>query len=266
MTLKGAKYPPWTSERNAAVVAAYKSGKTHAQLIAEFHTQRKNIIAALDEAGIFHGRRDKGSDIAGRRFGKLVVLAREAKQGAAGGDWLCKCNCGVIVRRRRTDLLRGKYKSCGCGQVSLKHGRARTATYQAWADMKVRCTNPEHSLYPRYGGKGISVCKRWAQFESFYLDMGERPRGKVLGRRDVRGNYEPSNCVWTTLEEMANARTGVAKITFRGITQSLVQWARTYGLCPATVRGRIKRGWDVERALTEPPAKQSELAATAASN
>lgn len=67
--------------------------------------------------------------------------------------------------------------------------------------MKDRCTLPKHAGFKNYGGRGISICKRWYDFRDFLADMGERHEGTTLDRFDSNGNYEPSNCRWATLVE-----------------------------------------------------------------
>ena len=62
--------------------------------------------------------------------------------------------------------------------------------------MIARCTRPTSHKWPVYGGRGIKVCDEWLDFRNFYADMGERPDGTSLDRKDVEGNYEKSNCQW----------------------------------------------------------------------
>lgn len=66
-----------------------------------------------------------------------------------------------------------------------------------------RCSDMTHMSYGNYGGRGIKVCGRWLNsFENFYEDMGTRPSPKhSLDRINFNGNYEPSNCRWSTTKE-----------------------------------------------------------------
>ena len=64
--------------------------------------------------------------------------------------------------------------------------------------MRARCNTPSHIQYSDYGARGITVCDRWDNFSLFVEDMGERPDGHTLDRKDNDGNYEPSNCCWSS--------------------------------------------------------------------
>jgi hypothetical protein len=88
----------------------------------------------------------------------------------------------------------------------LVHGPWRKSpTYSSWVNMKSRCLNPNHRAFPRYGGRGITICARWLGkngFANFLADMGRRPPGKTLDRwPNNDGNYEPGNCRWATASQ-----------------------------------------------------------------
>lgn len=78
----------------------------------------------------------------------------------------------------------------------------RSRTFQSWFNLIVRCHYPSHAGYNDYGARGIRVCSKWLNsFDAFLEDMGHRPAGTTIDRIDVDGNYEPSNCQWSTKQE-----------------------------------------------------------------
>jgi hypothetical protein len=149
----------------------------------------------------------------GQRFGRLSVLRDSGQRTPSGAiKWLCRCDCGKRVRVWSVSLRKGWTKSCGClTQFPLKHGKCGTPEYRTWGAMRERCRNKEN---PNYGARGISVCERWQGehgFENFLADMGTRPAGTSIDRKNVDGNYEPDNCRWATPVEQANNRRNNAK-------------------------------------------------------
>lgn len=88
----------------------------------------------------------------------------------------------------------------------MTHGMAGTPIYQIWASMIQRCTNSKDKDYKDYGARGITVCKEWLKFEAFFSDMGHRPEGRSLDRRENDKGYSKDNCRWATAVEQANNR------------------------------------------------------------
>jgi hypothetical protein len=157
-------------------------------------------------------------ELTGRRFGRLVVI-RYHNSERGHSYWLCVCDCGVRrVVRGNTLNQPNRTKSCGClarektAIRSFKHGARRsgktTCEYDTWKSMVRRCTNPNFKRWADYGGRGITVCKRWRHsFPNFLNDIGERPPGMSLDRRDNDGNYTKRNCRWATPKmQRANQR------------------------------------------------------------
>jgi hypothetical protein len=142
-----------------------------------------------------------------------------------------------------------------------KHGLSRTRMYRIWTGMKMRCTNPAETSYPRYGGRGITVCERWMNsFENFYRDMGAKPKGRYsVDRIQNDLGYGPMNCRWATDLEQVNNRSNTKLATINGITKPVKQWCAELGTDYQTALKRIQRSIPPEIAVT---AKGHELRGT----
>lgn len=196
--------------------------------------------------------------LTGIKFGLLTVVGR--KDSKSGHVRLsCKCDCGNDSIVMASNLRSGHTKSCGCLQVKLtsesktKHGKRKFKIYSIWQNMLNRCRNKNTRSYKDYGERGISVCDRWQEFDNFYADMGDPPKGKTLDRYpNNNGNYEPTNCRWaSTIEQQNNTRKN-RLITFDGRIQTMAAWAREVGLDSMRIQKRLNDGWSTERALMTP--------------
>jgi len=155
-------------------------------------------------------------DMTGQRFGRLTVESRVGTIGKKA-TWLCRCDCGNSATILGDSLRRENTRSCGClrrdeavanGIARIAHGHcagdSMSPTYRTWRAMITRCTNQKHVHYARYGGRGVTVCERWMNFDNFLEDMGERPVGRTIDRINSNlliDGYSKANCRWATATE-----------------------------------------------------------------
>jgi len=158
-------------------------------------------------------------DLSNLVIGRLTVKELVAR-GRRGNLWRCECTCGNTEYRAFVgDLRSGRISSCGCYRDSQEfadtkviHGQRRqnkgetSGAYKSWAEMKRRCDDPERQNFPYYGGKGITYDFSWKDFSNFYADMGDRPEGLELDRKDNSKGYSKENCRWVTHKENCNNR------------------------------------------------------------
>lgn len=219
-------------------------------------------------------------DLTGRRFERLLVLARTRTQNEPGRKfkiwWLCRCDCGIEKEITGDDLRSERTLSCGCWSRDFahlharKHGQARTKhrvpEYTIWQGMRSRCGNPKNVSYRRYGGRGITVCARWREsFEAFREDVSPRPTMRhTLDRIDNDGGYWCGKCDeclaagrarnwrWATSAEQARNTSRSRLITAFGETLLMSDWTRRFGIHAFTIDLRLKKGYSPERAVSEP--------------
>lgn len=145
--------------------------------------------------------------------------------------------------------------------ASTKDGRSKTRLYHIWVYMRKRCNNPNDDAYERYGGRGIRVCDEWnMSFDSFkeWAEKSGYADDLTIERLDVNGNYQPDNCTWITRAEQAKNRRSSNMLTINGITKTAADWSRDAGFEKHVVMDRIRKGMDLEEAISRPSRQKKQ--------
>jgi hypothetical protein len=159
------------------------------------------------------------------------------------------CDCGRAVDLDLNSVRHGHTRSCGCILNEFRKGpRSHGATtggatpeYRSWKAMKNRCTQPRVSGYTNYGGRGISICKRWHSFENFLADVGKKPSpDHTLDRIHVDGNYEPKNVRWATRRDQGR-NTRMALLRQRDACVALLREVNANIAVPSLVRSKAAK-------------------------
>lgn len=199
----------------------------------------------------------------GNQYGDLTVIESAGRNQWRALQWLCSCRCGNIVTVSGAQLRSGKTKSCGCRRAAecrsrTTHGNARrgdaTKEYRTWCHMIERCHNKNSVDFSEYGGRGITVCDRWRNsFSAFLEDMGKCPAAKTsIDRKDNERGYEPGNCKWANLHEQANNKRNNRFVTINGVRKLAQQWCDEYGISNVEFYRRVRLGMTDEQAITTP--------------
>lgn len=187
-------------------------------------------------------------DISGQRFGKFTVVRFTGKR-----YWECLCDCGEVRFIKAGDLRAGTRTGCDKCRAPSKVKRTdaaeRKVLQRIWWAMRDRCENHDNHAYHNYGGRGIKVCERWLDFDTFYADVSPRPIGKTIERVDNDGLYSPDNVRWASRTEQARNTRRNHLISFQGETLTIEGWAERLDLPANRIWNRIRRGRTPQDAL-----------------
>lgn len=215
-------------------------------------------------------------DLTGQVFTRLTVLQEAGKSKHGQTRWLCQCECGTHSIILGRCLLGALTKSCGClhreflEKTFITHGMKHSLTYRSWGDMIQRTTNLRDTGAKNYIARGIRVCLRYRGFAAFLADLGERPPGKSLDRKENEGHYScgqcdeciqngwPMNCRWATKIEQSNNRRSNHRILMDGQNLTITEWAQKLLLNRDTIMRRLGLGWSEKQALYTPKGQRRQ--------
>lgn len=198
-----------------------------------------------------------GSNIDNRYKGKDLWICDEWKDDpVAFVEWANENGYQENLQLARKDKNKGYYpENCVFlekHEVTKTHGMRRTSLYNSWSLMNQRCKNENLPYFENYGGRGISVCPGWENFEVFaeWAQKNGYQIGLSIDRVNVDGNYELGNCKWSTeSEQQRNKRTN-RFIMINGESKTVAEWAEISGLPYKTLQRRIYTGCKEENLLS----------------
>ncbi|MBQ9487132.1 MAG: Rha family transcriptional regulator, partial [Selenomonadaceae bacterium] len=209
----------------------------------EIVTLGKNLCnGRVKSCGCVRASEKNLQNLEGMQFGDLKVLER-AEIGYT--LWKCRCICGAECIVASHDLISGKKKSCGCRR-GQNHKMSGTPIYNLWQHIKLRCFNPEYAGYENYGGRGITICDEWLNFQAFYDYISKLEHcgeeGYTIDRIDVNGNYEPGNVRFAIKRTQSRNKRNNIYADYFGKRTLVVDIAELTGIKYNTLVQRLKKG------------------------
>ena len=128
--------------------------------------------------------------------------------------------------------------------------------YSIWRHMKDRCYNEKNPWYYLYGGKGITVCDEWLNDWHVFRDWSWKngyADDLSIDRIDNNKGYYPENCRFADAITQSNNTSRNVYIEYNGKKQSVRQWEHELGFPRDLLGRRLRKGWDVKRAIETPP-------------
>lgn len=132
--------------------------------------------------------------------------------------------------------------------------RVSCSLYNIWHSMRLRCFTPGYRDYKYYGGRGITICDEWSNYETFrtWALANGFGKGMSIERNNVHRGYAPDNCSWIPKSHQQDNTRRVHRLTVSGVTKSLPEWARLRGIKATVINSRLQMGWNHEQAVTIP--------------
>lgn len=209
-------------------------------------------------------------DLTGKKFNRLTVIKfiPASERTARGYNWLCKCDCGNLIKANANKLKNGLQQSCGClkeemkyniGNVNKKYKYSNKRLYGIYKSMINRCYDTNGREYHNYGGRGITVCPEWLGeygydvFAEWALSTGYDINAKhgecTIDRINVDKGYSPDNCTWKTNKQQQNNRRNNRLLEYKGEIHSMKEWSELLDIPYWKITYHAKRGRTLEQII-----------------
>lgn len=215
--------------------------------------------------------RNRAEDLTGKTIGNFYIIGFSHQDNAYRSHWKCRCNlCGSETTVEGFHIKSGKTISCGCyleqirGKHNITHGGSSERLYRIWKSMINRCFDKTNKNYFRYGGRGITVCKEWADKENGYVVFREWSNNNgydkvkyafdcTIDRIDNNKGYSPDNCRWVNMLVQANNTRKNVFVEYKGERMTIAQLARKYDIPYKMLWKRIHTfKWSIDEAVETP--------------
>lgn len=204
------------------------------------------------------GHRDREYNLLWKSFWYLNVIENLWLDGIKWILWLCKCECGNIVKRHTRELTNGQNQSCWCKRRT-SYWLVKTAFYHKYNSMHLRCEDKRADSYKRYWWRWIRC--EWKSFQEFYRDMYESyiahvkehwEKNTTLDRIDSNWNYCKENCRWATCKQQSNNRSTNRHIEYNWYRLTLSQWAEKIWISRSALTWKLCRWVPMEWIVKHP--------------
>lgn len=211
----------------------------------------------------------KQRDLSGNRYGKLIVICPNGKD-KDGAHYVStvRCDCGMVFDVRDTFLVNGDAIMCKrcVPTIHRTHGKTKERVFNVWQKMMARCYNKNDKSYAAYGGRGIKVCDEWHNSVAFIewaykngYDKNKNGIDNSIDRKNVDGNYEPTNCRWVELKTQARNKRVTRYANYNGQQMPIRDIADIVGIKATNIIQRIdKYGWSEYDAIHIPEGGKHE--------
>jgi hypothetical protein len=137
--------------------------------------------------------------------------------------------------------------------------------YPRFTHMRQCVRNPRHADYPNIGARGIKIGPEFEEFWD-YVDHIETHLGPAPGpsniwkiaRKDQTKDFTISNMEWAPSKVVGRRMPHSVKLTYKGKTKNLREWAEELGLNFYTILSRHERGWRPEQILGFKPGPKKQ--------